>query len=57
MLAPFLAAEIQPHVHVLMAVIKFVEPLEVRKLLFTSRVPDEGKSPVCVVCMKYRIII
>ena len=24
---------------------------------WTSRVPVEGKSPVCLICMKYRIII
>ena len=25
-------------------------------IIFTSREPVEGKSPVCLICMKYRII-
>ena len=26
-------------------------------IIYTSRVPVEGKSSVCLICMKYRIII
>ena len=28
-----------------------------KPIMFTSRVPVEGKSSVCVISMKYRIII
>ena len=28
-----------------------------RHIIYTSRVPVEGKSSVCLICMKYRIII
>ena len=28
-----------------------------RPLEYTSRVPVEGKSSVCVICMKYKIIV
>ena len=33
-----------------------VFPNKCCELLFTSRVPVEGKSSVCLICMKYRII-
>ena len=30
---------------------------DLRRIIYTSRVPVEGKSSVCVICMKYRIIL
>ena len=30
---------------------------DLRRIISTSRVPVEGKSSVCLICMKYRIII
>ena len=43
--------------HELRSAVREQRHTDLRRILLTRRVPVEGKSSVCLICMKYRIII